>query len=191
MATNILPQQRAIDNCDGLPTSRPLAKARGTLRYYTGRPCSHGHLTPRRTSNGKCLACARIERAKSRVKKHFPRNPRFTSEVRRKHASTPLIYLFQSARQRAKIKGMEFSIGLDDVFMPEECPCCGIPFGKLPNKIPKDDAMSLDRINNDVGYVVGNVAILCWGCNRRKGTSSVRQLRVLVEWMEKMESCQL
>ena len=43
-----------------LPTTRAQAKALGARHYDTGKPCSHGHLSPRFTSIGKCKACSRI-----------------------------------------------------------------------------------------------------------------------------------
>jgi len=37
--------------------SRAEARAAGAKRYFTGKPCKHGHLSERRTSNGQCVAC--------------------------------------------------------------------------------------------------------------------------------------
>jgi 5-methylcytosine-specific restriction endonuclease McrA len=42
---------------DKLPTSMTAAKAIKAPFYYTGRPCSRGHLAKRRTGNGTCSAC--------------------------------------------------------------------------------------------------------------------------------------
>lgn len=41
----------------GLPRSRSVAKDFGVARYYTGKPCKHGHLSERSTSSGQCVAC--------------------------------------------------------------------------------------------------------------------------------------
>ena len=38
--------------------TRADAKARGLKRYFTGKPCKHGHVTFRLTSNGVCNECA-------------------------------------------------------------------------------------------------------------------------------------
>src|SRR6516164_5990401 len=38
--------------------SRNEAKARGLKTYFTGKPCAHGHIAPRKTSNGGCWECA-------------------------------------------------------------------------------------------------------------------------------------
>lgn len=34
------------------------AKTKGLRRYYTGKPCSRGHLAPRTVCNRACVACA-------------------------------------------------------------------------------------------------------------------------------------
>ena len=43
--------------------ARKDALAQGLKRYYTGKPCKHGHVDYRSTSNGCCLECARIKTA--------------------------------------------------------------------------------------------------------------------------------
>lgn len=37
--------------------SRASAKAIGSTRYHTGKPCKHGHIADRRTINGICIEC--------------------------------------------------------------------------------------------------------------------------------------
>jgi hypothetical protein len=39
--------------------SRKAAKANGRRLYFTGKPCRYGHIAPRRTDSGQCVACAR------------------------------------------------------------------------------------------------------------------------------------
>lgn len=43
-----------------LPTSRAEAKAQGAPYYFTGLPCKHGHVAPRKTK-GACVECLRAE----------------------------------------------------------------------------------------------------------------------------------
>lgn len=47
-----------------LPTSRAEAKAQGALYYFTGLPCKHGHVAPRKTK-GACVDCLKAEWAAS------------------------------------------------------------------------------------------------------------------------------
>ena len=44
--------------------TRTEASAQGLKTYFTGKPCKHGHLTPRRLSNGTCCECERIKSLK-------------------------------------------------------------------------------------------------------------------------------
>jgi len=49
-----------------LPKSRPEAKAIGAKHYYTGEPCKHGHIAPRKTK-GSCVECLKVEWEKANV----------------------------------------------------------------------------------------------------------------------------
>jgi len=49
-----------------LPKSRPEAKAIGAKYYYTGEPCKHGHIAPRKTK-GSCVECLKVEWEKANV----------------------------------------------------------------------------------------------------------------------------
>jgi hypothetical protein len=50
---------------EGLPKSRSEAKALKAEYYFTGEPCKHGHISPRKT-RGACLACLKIEWANAK-----------------------------------------------------------------------------------------------------------------------------
>jgi hypothetical protein len=41
--------------------SRSAAKTQGLKRYFTGKPCSRGHLTERQVSSGWCLSCLKAK----------------------------------------------------------------------------------------------------------------------------------
>ena len=43
-----------------LPKTRQEAKATGAKYYFTGEPCKHGHVAPRKTK-GICVECMKIE----------------------------------------------------------------------------------------------------------------------------------
>lgn len=44
----------------GLPRTRKEAQAVGAKYYFTGEPCKHGHIAPRKTK-GACIDCLRVE----------------------------------------------------------------------------------------------------------------------------------
>ncbi len=43
-----------------LPKTRAEAKAQGAKYYFTGEPCKHGHIAPRKTK-GACVECLKVE----------------------------------------------------------------------------------------------------------------------------------
>ena len=43
-----------------MPATRAEAKATGATHYFTGQPCKHGHIAPRKTK-GACVECLRLE----------------------------------------------------------------------------------------------------------------------------------
>jgi hypothetical protein len=47
-----------------LPKTRADAKAAGAKYYFTGEPCKHGHIAPRKTK-GACVECLKVEWAQA------------------------------------------------------------------------------------------------------------------------------
>jgi 5-methylcytosine-specific restriction endonuclease McrA len=46
--------------------TRAQAKRLGLKRYFTGKPCKHGHVKERSAPDGQCMECARLKRAEWR-----------------------------------------------------------------------------------------------------------------------------
>lgn len=51
-----------------LPKTRAEAKASGATHYFTGEPCKHGHVAPRKTK-GACVECLKVEWKESLTKR--------------------------------------------------------------------------------------------------------------------------
>jgi hypothetical protein len=51
-----------------MPKSRAEAKAAGATHYFTGEPCKHGHVAPRKTK-GACVECSKVEQRASNEKR--------------------------------------------------------------------------------------------------------------------------
>lgn len=70
--------------------------------------------------------------------------------------------LLRHARRRAKAKGHEFKIGLNDITIPQTCPVLGIQLqaGGDPKNSP-----SIDRIDNSKGYTPDNILIVSYQAN--------------------------
>lgn len=48
--------------------TRNAALEAGEPRYYTGRPCKHGHLSERYTKNSACIDCNRVHSKQNYLK---------------------------------------------------------------------------------------------------------------------------
>ena len=80
------------------PQERAAAKAAGEATYFTGRPCKHGHVEPRITSNGNCLECCkRMQR--QNLEKRLLENPNWYKD---NYAKNPERQKQKSAEYRAK-----------------------------------------------------------------------------------------
>jgi hypothetical protein len=100
-----------------------------------------------------------------------------------RHRKSPRRQMIVNAKGRASRKGLEFDLSEDDLVIPEFCPILGIPIyvgeGQGPN------SPSLDRIDNDKGYVKGNVHVVSWRANDLKANASLDELEKLVRFLKK------
>lgn len=84
--------------------------------------------------------------------------------------------LYVASKARAKRAGIEFSIELGDVSIPERCPYLDEQITRLKSKGRHWYNASLDRIDNTKGYVKGNVQVLSVLANTMKSCASLQQL---------------
>lgn len=93
--------------------------------------------------------------------------------------------MFKAAAARAKAKGLDFTIKLKDIIVPDVCPVFGLPLIKQ-TKIAGHCSPSLDRIDNSKGYVPGNVAVISKKANTTKNAATLAELEQLVAWLRKV-----
>lgn len=91
--------------------------------------------------------------------------------------------LLQKARQRAKRLGLEFDLIADDIEVPTICPVLGIPL-VLANGKPQRGSVSLDRLDNSIGYVRGNVCVISYRANVLKKDATPEELALLLEYAQ-------
>lgn len=107
---------------------------------------------------------ANIERAVAASKLHYARV----------HSDpyTRAGYLIRAARARAKRKGLAFDICPGDIAWQIElgvCAATGIQFHLATNQGRHPFTPSIDRIDNNQGYIRGNVRIIVWALNAMRG----------------------
>lgn len=84
--------------------------------------------------------------------------------------------LLKSCRQRASQKGFEFTIEKEDIVIPEYCPYLKVP---ITNTIGEGKVLtnpSVDRIDNDKGYIKGNIEVISLMANIMKQNATRQQL---------------
>lgn len=89
------------------------------------------------------------------------------------------------ARYRAKKKGLEFDLELDDLVIPSHCPLLGIPM-KPGQGVPTDYSPTLDRTDPTKGYVKGNVLVISNLANRIKSTATLPQLMRVTAFVQQL-----
>lgn len=123
-------------------------------------------------------------------KKYREKNKIFLQKKNKERYETGLIpierILYNSAKRRAKEKGLDFNIDKNDIKVFKNCPLLRIKLirGK---EIFHDGSPTIDRINNKKGYVKGNVHVISHKANRMKNNSTLGQLKTLVKNLEKLE----
>ena len=65
--------------------------------------------------------------------------------------------------------------------IPTHCPILGVPIEVLGED--RNRAASIDRLNPNLGYVPGNVAVISLRANRIKSDATIEELEKLVAWI--------
>lgn len=92
-------------------------------------------------------------------------------------------HMMKRAERRAKKANLPFDITVEDIFIPEVCPVFGCPFSISNGSGPGDFSPSIDKIIPDMGYVKGNIRIICSKANRIKSDASVEEVRKVLNYM--------
>lgn len=142
-----------------------------TTFYFTGKPCKHGHIVPRRTNDGNCVECSK----------------------ERNHQNPPQ-KLFMAARTRAKRSGLPFTITVDDIraVWPSDnrCPIMHTLFqSDRRGEVAKRQGATLDKIDPKFGYVKENIAVISWQANViKQNCTDPTVFRRLADWLESVSS---
>lgn len=109
---------------------------------------------------------------------------KYTTDYAHRH---PNRRMWSVAKQRAKQRGIEFTISRDDIVIPTHCPVLGMELrlgvGRSGRQGGNPDSPSLDRIDSSRGYVPGNVRVISHLANSMKGAATKEQLRKFAMWV--------
>lgn len=99
--------------------------------------------------------------------------------------------MWKQAKHRAQwdYNGMEFTIEVEDIKIPEKCPYMGVPFVPLDKKY----GHSLDRIDSSKGYTPENIQVISRIANVMKNGATEQELvtfaKGVLERHPKEDSC--
>ena len=98
-----------------------------------------------------------------------------------------LMGLIKYYKANARAKGLEWNLPVDacrDLFFGRCVYCTAEPYTdftytgvKIPITIKRN---GIDRIDNKLGYISGNVSTCCWECNYMKGTKSLEDFMAAI-----------
>jgi hypothetical protein len=125
----------------------------------------------------RCKPCGNARRAALSVRPGVPDYLR--AQKANWSRDNPARVLLMSARRRAKQTGRAFSITLADIEpLPTVCPVLGIPLLVGMGR-HHPSCFSIDRRNNRLGYIPGNVVVTSLRANTLKGDATARELAQL------------
>lgn len=146
--------------------------------------CKNGHL---RHEGRACRECQKL--AGSRYRHKHPEEKREHVRTSRLKIRTedPARLLMYSVKGRVNRTKVPFNLTTEDLRIPEVCPVLGIPLF-FSERGRGDNTPSVDRVNPDLGYVRGNVAVISWRANRMKSRFSRDEFERLVAWLRAFDS---
>ena len=122
----------------------------------------------RRTTNNKCVGvyCKKCE-----------------SEQYKQSSTESKI--FHASRKRAKDKGLEFTLRLEDIVIPTHCPMLGIPLFPTTGQAAHANSPSIDRLDPRKGYTPENTLIISHRANTIKSNATPAELRLIADSTER------
>jgi len=87
--------------------------------------------------------------------------------------------MWNAAKHRAKKKGIEFTLELKDIFIPEICPVFGTKF-----VVNTEYTASLDRFDPSKGYTKENTRVISYRANMLKNNATIEELQDVIDYMQ-------
>ena len=170
---------------------RQKALAAGAVKYTSSKPCPRGHVGERYVLNGSCVQCHRGHYSK----KHWTIHDRSSYQARyyrRLREQEPERIIWSTAKRRAKKNNIPFELRPADIrdVWPADglCPVLGIPLLMNEGGSYGPNSPSLDRVIPEIGYRVGNIALISMRANLVKsGETDPDIFRRVADWLERIK----
>lgn len=163
-----------------------LAEMRREVDRAVSKRCFENHREERNNLSSKYYRANRDERIRKQVA--YQKTPEAkakiaaAAKVRAKNPASWLKSQLSKLKSRAKQRGFGFDLVPQDFTIPETCPVLGIPLALgLPSRSP--NSPSFDRVDNNLGYVKGNVRIISLRANRLKSNATLYEMERVTQYM--------
>ena len=161
-----------------------LLKTKSDFPSYSGRHsnicrnCQSKERKQRKHTNGQMTKKQRNEYMR---KYRIANAEKILAKQLAQRKTNPLIRLWKQLTTRKEV----LAISREDFMtleVPETCPVLGIPIGYDGTR---DNFPSVDRINPNKPYELGNIAIISFRANMIKSVGSKEEHMKIVEWLDK------
>jgi hypothetical protein len=85
-------------------------------------------------------------------------------------------------KNRCKKKGLDFNLEESDLVLPTSCPVLGIPL-YMGLGVTDHNSIHVDRVDNDKGYIKGNIQIISGRANFIKGDTTLKEIEAVAKYM--------
>ena len=173
---------------------KPSKDCRGGLTG-TCRSCNASYHRAWKKKNKRRLAPLRRQQYKQR----YGAIQRAKEETRKKEY--PIRVRAQLLRGGMKERSKDLDIPFDSEYFTvsvlmtwissdPKCECCSrkLDVGFKLDRMKHDDSPSIDRLIPRLGYVRGNVSLLCWRCNNLKRDATLHELKTVCKWLKKKDA---
>jgi predicted DNA-binding protein YlxM (UPF0122 family) len=159
---------------------------------FLGKECGDS-MSPDKPNEKRCSKCGEWKRHLL-----FTKSNRYVGGIHHKcktcsskrylelKSENPKPQLLARLRNRAKKKGIEFSLTADDLQIPELCPVLGMPI-KFNLGRTCDDSISVDRVDNSKGYTSDNIIITSRRANCLKNEATLDELERIYLFYKNLE----
>lgn len=99
-------------------------------------------------------------------------------------SSSPEVLMLRSAKRRAKVQNLPFTLTIEDIVIPEYCPILNIRL-EVAAEHANANSPSLDKIVPELGYTKENIQVISNLANTMKWDASFQQLVYFADWINK------
>lgn len=130
-------------------------------------------------------AIVKRNNAKRRLEHPEEHNAWERANYAKRKKEQPEWYLWKNSKGRANRAGIEHTIEIEDIVIPNLCPILQIPLFCSKGQ-PSPNSPTLDRIDNTKGYIPGNISVISHRANSNKGSMSITDVERLLNYMKRL-----